>query len=191
MDCAGLTEVLVDLDLSLKSSGLPMKQVISKATTPPKPTIVYQKNDKLNEKTSMETTKVPTIPTIRGEVLAVAISDLIEEFGLIHSKPKTGKARKIVRIIINTMTEALQKGESIKIDGFGTLEVYTRLPRKKSVSYFEGGPKNRQRSLHSPPRGIVTIPLKRIVKFTPSKTILRILNKKDQLTSPTIKHDPK
>lgn len=115
---------------------------------------------------------------VRRPALATAISDLIEEFGLVRGVPFTGKAYKILRTILQVIVDSLRRGEPVKIAGFGTFSLSTRKAYPLNITYFQGGHPKRQRGLPTP-RTLVTLPPKVIVKFTPSKTILRELNRNE------------
>jgi nucleoid DNA-binding protein len=79
-----------------------------------------------------------------------------------------GKAYTIVNTIITVVTEALQRGEKVSIEGVGTFKVRTRPPTHSTCSDFSGTtPLNHY---------LTTLPQKSYVHFTPSKTILRTLN---------------
>jgi nucleoid DNA-binding protein len=108
---------------------------------------------------------------IRRPALAKAIWDILEGFGEVHNREGTGKAYKVIRIILASITDALRRGETIKITGLGTFSTYTRLPRYRSISYYEPGTKK------VIARATVLTKPRQIVKFTPSKGIVKELNK--------------
>jgi len=47
-----------------------------------------------------------------------------------HSGVTNKQAEKIVNSFIDTVTEAIEKGEEVRITGFGTFRVVQRAPRK-------------------------------------------------------------
>ncbi len=81
------------------------------------------------------------------------IDKVSQEFGV--SKKQ---AEKIVKFIFSQMSEALQKGERITIQGFGSFEVRKR---KKRAVY---NPRTKEK---------VIVPEKRYVAFIPSKKLLK------------------
>ena len=105
---------------------------------------------------------------IRKPELARAIYDVMEGYGLVRQRPRTGKAHKIVEIIFKTITEALQRGESVRIDGLGKFRVYTRIPTKTWGTFFYGRPNG--------PRILLDLPPKKLVTFRAANSITRALN---------------
>lgn len=105
--------------------------------------------------------------------LTKAITNLIPEFKLITFNPYVNKPRAIVNVIVQSITEALQRGETVKIAGFGIFDIFERKGHAKVISYFSGKPNQ----LKNPPRVLVNLPNKKVVRFTPSKLISRELNK--------------
>lgn len=112
--------------------------------------------------------------TVRKEDLARTVSELIEEFGLVRERRFTGKAFKVIYAIQKAITDGLRRGETVTIAGFGSFKLFERRAYRTPITYFQGG---RPPQLRHPPRAIITVPTKTIVKFTPSKTILKELNR--------------
>jgi nucleoid DNA-binding protein len=81
-----------------------------------------------------------------------------------------GEGRKILRIILEVMTKALWRGDSIKIEGFGTFKVKER-PAGVSGHLFVT-PED-----FSPVP--IAYPAKKRVVFTPSTALLAKLNEDD------------
>ncbi len=102
--------------------------------------------------------------------LAKAIYEILPELGLIKGRHWTGKAHKIVNIVLNSIVEALRKGDRVWIRDFGIFETYTLKSRRCPISYYSPG------TTKVKARTIITIPDKVVVKFTPSKSVLKELN---------------
>ena len=100
---------------------------------------------------------------VNYEVLAKAIYEIIEEFGPYHS-PRNSKAMKIVKIITNTMTDGLRRGEDVKIMGLGIFRLVHIPARLKTIYYFEAKTPSRK-----------LIPAHLTVRFFPSKVLKRSL----------------
>ena len=83
-----------------------------------------------------------------------------------------GKAWKIVSAVIQAMTEALQRGESIRIDGLGTFRVRTRRPTRRTHYFFPYLGKGRHVETNDTPE-------KKYVFFQPAKPIVRTINGRD------------
>lgn len=114
---------------------------------------------------------------INKEDLAIIVNDILE---LTYPKMiRSSKAAKIVKAIQTSMTNALLRGEDIKIDGLGIFRVMTRKARKRVRPYrFHdiGDP----RGYKHPPKmrmwKIRDYPEKKFVKFIPSKELIRYIN---------------
>lgn len=111
---------------------------------------------------------MPRPKAVRRAELARAIYDVIKEFGLIRGMPRTGLAHKIVSVIVKTITEALQRGETVRIHGLGTFKVRNRKAMGHEITYFD--------ATRVALRTFTNLPSKQIVKFTPCDTILQELN---------------
>lgn len=84
----------------------------------------------------------------------------------------TAKAWTIIKVIVQSMKDALLRGEEVHIQGLGTLKLHTKPQTRKWVNYsFPAGHKN-------PKSTIMTIPPKTYVTFIPSRSILSELNRK-------------
>lgn len=82
----------------------------------------------------------------------------------------TGPAYKAVRAVFNTITAALQRGEEVKINGFGIFKIRTLPARRQYLSFSING--------KVPFTGgyMANLPLRKYVHFQPSKVLLRMLN---------------
>lgn len=104
------------------------------------------------------------------ESLAYVVSELL---GL-PIGPRKGTSYKIVTTIVKTMTDALLRGESVKIRGFGIFSIRERPPTRRGFYYYIHikGPKR--------PGAVINVPAKRYVIFKPSKVLLRLINQPNQ-----------
>jgi len=110
--------------------------------------------------------------------LALAIHELLE-IPLDKVKRYPSEGLKLVAIILNTISDALRRGESVEIDGFGTFKVWK--PRKSwtlktPIIYREG----QVTLLSDEPQ---TFPGKTKIFFRPSIHLRAMLN----VDSPTWK----
>ena len=100
---------------------------------------------------------------------ATITQDLAEILELPVRGHGKGKACEIANAVIRVMTDALQRGESIRIDGLGTFGVRTRCATRRTHYFYpllgKGGHVE-----------TVDTPEKKIVFFRPSENILRTLN---------------
>ena len=83
---------------------------------------------------------------------------------------------KIIRSMIQAMTKALQRGESISVSGFGKLEVINRPPR---VTHRVARHRDNSLGLHHPPNFSdtpYTTPAKKGIKFRPAVGLMAMLN---------------
>ena len=78
------------------------------------------------------------------------------------------KPYKIVRIVVNTIKEALLRGGSVQIQGFGTFSVKESKKRKRKVVYFYG-----RNEKHS---AIVDVEPKKYAFFHPSRGLKGFVN---------------
>jgi nucleoid DNA-binding protein len=70
-------------------------------------------------------------------------------------------AKAVLEAILDSMTEALQRGDYIELRGFGTLSTHTR----------------RARQGRNPKTGVVvSVDQKRVPKFKPSRELLAVVN---------------
>lgn len=83
---------------------------------------------------------------------------------------RSGKAYRIVKAFCEVLTEALLRGETIKVDGFGTFKTHTRPTVRHSTFHpFSGKvPKFAQ--------VVETFPPTPRIVFKPSKALLRTIN---------------
>ena len=80
---------------------------------------------------------------------------------------RSSKGYKLVTAVVQAMTEALLKGDSISVKGFGRFEWKVRKARKITrLRYFYGTP-----TAHYEKSGV--IPAKRYVAFTPCHSLKR------------------
>ncbi len=108
----------------------------------------------------------PLVPKVTRKTLAREVCTVLElPYHDLDRKPCLP-----VNAIFSTITKALRRGESVKVDGFGIFEVRTRAPTRCPVSWFYGV------KTHTPYRTIIDLPEKQFVIFKPSKTLLRSLN---------------
>ena len=89
-------------------------------------------------------------------------SELLQKMCNLHSNVLRKDIEKIFEIVFEEFTNALCRGESIEIRGFGTYKI---LKRKARIGR---NPKNSQ---------IVQIPEKKAIKWKMSKTLFTRLNK--------------
>ena len=81
-----------------------------------------------------------------------------------------GKSYRIVKSIFDVIADALQRGDSVKIDGLGIFRIREK-PATRSACYYFYGRSNKVKCV------IKDIPAKRYVYFQPSKPIIRKLNR--------------
>lgn len=79
-----------------------------------------------------------------------------------------GKPYEIVKTVLKVMADALRRGETVRVHGFGTFVIRTRVPRNYEVTYFYG------RTFG--PRIPITTPPKHYVHFQPSKALTKFVN---------------
>ena len=89
-------------------------------------------------------------------------SELLQEFCNEHPQLLRKDAEKILEIIFSKISDALSRGESVEIRGFGT---YKTVKRKARVGR---NPKNSQ---------LVQIPEKNAIRWKMGKTFFNRLNK--------------
>ena len=89
-------------------------------------------------------------------------SELLQEFCNEHPQLLRKDAEKILEIIFSEISDALSRGESVEIRGFGT---YKTVKRKARVGR---NPKNSQ---------LVQIPEKNAIRWKMGKTFFNRLNK--------------
>lgn len=93
------------------------------------------------------------------------LSDILE-LPRLHAN---GESWRILNAILKTITSALQRGETVKIHGFGIFSIRTR-PAHRCYSYFYP-------CLGKGQHGEIGMrPAKQYVHFQPSKVLLRMLN---------------
>ena len=83
-----------------------------------------------------------------------------------------GKAWTIVNAVLRAMTRALQRGESIRIDGLGVFTVRTRRPTRRTCYFFPYLGKGQHVETN-------TVPEKKYVFFRPANPIVRTINGRD------------
>lgn len=82
------------------------------------------------------------------------------------------KSNLVVSTVLNSITKALQRGESVHIQGFGTFRVRERKARYRYNHYFY-----RDKGSH---RALVMNPAKKYVWFNPYTSIVNSLNKETE-----------
>lgn len=87
---------------------------------------------------------------------------------------RQGEAYRIVQAVLQSITEALWRGEEVEIDGLGSFRVRTRLPMRRLVAVSP--PLEKKLWKKGGKRILIPIESKKYVHFTPSKTITRVLN---------------
>lgn len=98
----------------------------------------------------------------------VLIAELTEVLEL-PIKRYSGEAARILDAVLQSMTEAFRRGETVKISGLGIFTVRTRKATRRGCYFFPYLGKGQ----HVEP---CVIPEKKYVFFQPSKTITRVLN---------------
>jgi nucleoid DNA-binding protein len=79
------------------------------------------------------------------------------------------KAHQIIRAIQTAMTDALHRGEDIRIDGFGIFRIHTRPSKPNRQTFIMGRPAIKTSE-------IVVAPARKVVKFTPSEALRAMVN---------------
>jgi nucleoid DNA-binding protein len=83
-------------------------------------------------------------------------------------------AFQVVTKVIETIVKALQAGETVTIHGIGKFYI-RRLPPRKQASHVLG---------HYRGHGTVQLPARSIVKFLPSRPLIKELNGSDRSADP-------
>lgn len=99
------------------------------------------------------------------ETIATEIADILE----LPRRGRKGKAWRIANAVVQAMTTALCRGETVRVDGFGMFKIRERAPRLHHYYYFPYLGKGQ----HSE---IAMRPGKKYVQFFPARTLLRMLN---------------
>jgi len=87
-------------------------------------------------------------------------ADLVEEVAR-ESELTKKKAEVIVQTVLDSITDALQRGEGVELRGFGSLRIRSRSPRQG----------------RNPKTGSdVSVPAKKIPHFKPGKELRDIVN---------------
>lgn len=107
--------------------------------------------------------------------LAFVVAELLE----LPRDGWQGTAYEVVRVIFATIGRALQKGDSVRIDGFGAFRLYTRPATRHATSFVSLGKPWKKGTYWE----VVNFPAKVRVIFKPSKALLRYINEHDR-------HDP-
>jgi len=97
---------------------------------------------------------------------------IIRELAAVLELPNPGykgEAWKIVNAVIQAMTEVLQRGESIRIDGLGMFVVRTRRATRRTHYFFPYLGKGQHVETN-------TVPEKKYVFFRPAEPLVRVLN---------------
>lgn len=102
------------------------------------------------------------------EDLAWDIHELLQFPKPEHFNIRASKAYKIVGHIVRTMIEALERGEEIRISGFGVFRLITQPARRRNHGYFH--------NLKFIQNEIKTHKARKVVHFKPSKVLKRFIN---------------
>ncbi|MDP9316367.1 MAG: HU family DNA-binding protein [Chloroflexota bacterium] len=86
---------------------------------------------------------------------AISTSQIIDDVAQRIGLPRT-QAKQVVVAVFVTMTEQLDKGERIRVAGFGSFDIRVRAERQGT------NPKNKER---------ITIPASKTVGFRPASTL--------------------
>jgi nucleoid DNA-binding protein len=93
---------------------------------------------------------------------------------------RSGKAYVIVKTMMKAMAKALLKGEDIYIDGLGVFKRVALKPTRTTVPVCHKDIGDLVTCGHPPPyrgkRKWVHVPAKTVIRFYPSKVLLRMLN---------------
>ncbi|MCS6966034.1 MAG: HU family DNA-binding protein [Candidatus Kapabacteria bacterium] len=81
-------------------------------------------------------------------------------------------AEKALKGVVDTVSEALAKGESVSLVGFGTFAVQQRSSRRGR------NPRTGAR---------ITIPARKVPKFTPGKTLRDMVGGQKKMTKPAVR----
>lgn len=93
------------------------------------------------------------------------LSDILE-LPRLHAN---GESWRILNAILKTITSALQRGETVKIHGFGIFKIRTRRAHRYHAYFYPRLGKGQHGE-------ICMLPEKQYVFFQPSKVLLRMLN---------------
>jgi hypothetical protein len=116
-------------------------------------------------------TKKPTRLGVRSSFSRPEVArDLHKLLGIPHAKnncPTLGY--KIIRAVIKAITNALQRGERVTINGFGTFKVvdYTPTPTRYNIIKYDSGARSTGLREYAPRKKVV---------FAPSLHIMAMLN---------------
>lgn len=104
------------------------------------------------------------VKRVNNTTLANAVSDALGW----PRNARQDKGYQVVTTLIKVLSEALQRGDRVKLDGLGIFELRTTPGRKRSVWIYQDA-KTRV-------RGVIDYPPVTKVIFKPSKTLNRALN---------------
>jgi nucleoid DNA-binding protein len=110
--------------------------------------------------------------SLTKEGLSYIVGDLLE----LPRAARHGLSYKIVTALIESMTQALKRGETIQIEGLGIFRPITRPPRKQAANYFFNLGKSSYFEL-------IDLPERKVISFQPSKVLKRLL-KESTLNEP-------
>jgi len=92
--------------------------------------------------------------------LAMTKADLVEEVAKKSDLTKKD-AEVVVQTVLDSITEAIQRGEGVELRGFGSFRIRSRSPRQG----------------RNPKTGLgVSVPAKNIPRFKPGKELKDIMN---------------
>lgn len=90
-----------------------------------------------------------------------------------HIDIRASKDYKVVTAIIDSMKDALLRGEKIHIRGFGIFRAKTLPPKKRMCGYFYK-PRNKH-----PYQILETTPSRTYIHFYPSRVLKRLVNEEN------------
>ena len=111
--------------------------------------------------------------------MALTKEDIAREVAIVLELPEWGrreKAYEIVKAVCTAITEALHRGETVTVRGFGKFEIKERKAHKHRC-YFPD-PRHPNRIVQ-----MVDLPAKSFVSFKPDNPLLDYLSEDEQCTS--------
>lgn len=110
-------------------------------------------------------------PNLTKKKLAAEVAYLLD-LPMYKHRVFHGKAYNVVNTIFKVVIEALQRGESVSIPGFGIFQWHERPSMHRVIHYSYNGKPATKNS----PKIVNSLPSKRRVIFKPSKVLQRIIN---------------
>jgi nucleoid DNA-binding protein len=121
---------------------------------------------------------------VTKETIARELRELLNLPPTEYSNIRCSKEYRLIGVVLNTITNALWRGESVRIAGFGIFRVRTRKATRHGVPYRH---KDIDETVGNgkPPeyRGVWKvrdIPERKYVHFQPSRVLLRMINGNQQ-----------